>query len=107
MVVSNDFGSVRVGVFPTDVWMVGENVTNLVLWLDASREDSFELNNSIIQNWKDLSGQGNDMNITDGNASLTGLLNGRSVASTMETILLPPPRILVRIWTKAVIQSWP
>ena len=37
VVVSNDFGSVESGVFSTDVWMVGENVTNLVLWLDASR----------------------------------------------------------------------
>jgi hypothetical protein len=80
VVVSNDFGSVESNVALTDIWMVGENIANLVLWLDASREDSFVLNNSIIQNWKDLSGQGNDMNITDGNASLTGILNGRSVA---------------------------
>ena len=80
VVVSNDFGSVESAAFSTDVWMVGEDITDLVLWLDASRSSSFELNNSIIQNWKDLSGQGNDMNVTDGNASLTGQLNGRSVA---------------------------
>jgi N-acetylneuraminic acid mutarotase len=81
VVVSNDFGSVESNVALTDVWMVGENVTNLVLWLDASREGSFVLNNSIIQNWKDLSGQGNDMNITIGNPTLTGQLNGLSVAA--------------------------
>ena len=32
-------------------------------------------------NWKDLSGNGNDMNITIGNPSLTGQLNGLSVAA--------------------------
>ena len=80
VVVSNDFGSVQSNPTMLDVWTVGGNLSDLALWLDASREDSFVLNNSIIQNWKDLSGKGNDMNVIDGNASLTGVLNGRSVA---------------------------
>ena len=79
VVVSNDFGSVETGVIEINIWIVG-NVQNLALWLDASNTGSFVLSNTIIQNWKDLSGNGYDMNITDGNASLTGLLNGKTVA---------------------------
>jgi hypothetical protein len=80
VIVSNDFGSVESGKAGMDVWNVGDDVSNVSLWLDASNFGSFELSSSVIQNWRDLSGQGNDMNITDGNASLTGVLNGRSVA---------------------------
>ncbi len=80
VVVSNDFGSVQSGEVEVNIWNVNENVQNLALWLDASKVGSFELSNNVIQNWRDLSGNGNDMNITSGNASLTGLLNGKSVA---------------------------
>ena len=80
VVVSNDFGSVESGIVEINIWTVNENVQNLALWLDASNAGSFVLSNTIIQNWKDLSGNGNDMNITDGNASLTGHLNGKTVA---------------------------
>jgi len=64
-----------------DVWNVGDDVSNVSLWLDASNFGSFELSSSVIQNWRDLSGNGNDMNITIGNPSLTGQLNGLSVAT--------------------------
>ena len=72
VVVSNDFGSVESGEAGMDVWNVGDNVSNVSLWLDASNVGSFELSSSVIQNWRDLSGNGNDMNISNGNPSLTG-----------------------------------
>ena len=81
VVVSNDFGSVESGEAGMDVWNVGDNVSNVSLWLDASNVGSFELSSSVIQNWKDLSGNGNDMNISNGNPSLTGQLNGKTVAA--------------------------
>ena len=81
VVVSNDFGSVESGEADMDVWNVRDNVSNVSLWLDASNVGSFELSSSVIQNWRDLSGNGNDMNITIGNPSLTGQLNGLSVAT--------------------------
>ena len=81
VVVSNDFGSVESGEAGMDVWNVGDNVSNVSLWLDASNVGSFELSSSVIQNWRDLSGNGNDMNISNGNPSLTGQLNGKTVAA--------------------------
>jgi hypothetical protein len=81
VVVSNDFGSVESGEAGMDVWNVGDNVSNVSLWLDASNVGSFELSSSVIQNWRDLSGNGNDMNIPNGNPSLTGQLNGKTVAA--------------------------
>ena len=81
VVVSNDFGSVESGEAGMDVWNVGDNVSNVSLWLDASNVGSFVLSSSVIQNWRDLSGNGNDMNISNGNPSLTGQLNGKTVAA--------------------------
>ena len=80
VVVSNDFGSVESGKADMDVWNVGDDISNVSLWLDASNVGSFELSSSVIQNWRDLSGNGNDMNIPNGNPSLTGQLNGKTVA---------------------------
>jgi hypothetical protein len=81
VVVSNDFGSVESGQADMDVWNVGDDVSNVSLWLDASNFGSFELSSSVIQNWRDLSGNGNDMNISNGNPSLTGQLHGKTVAA--------------------------
>jgi hypothetical protein len=81
VVVSNDFGSVESGDAGMDLWNVGDDVSNVSLWLDASNVGSFELSSSVIQNWRDLSGNGNDMNISNGNPSLTGQLHGKTVAA--------------------------
>jgi N-acetylneuraminic acid mutarotase len=81
VVVSNDFGSVESGQADMDVWNVGDDVSNVSLWLDASNVGSFELSSSVIQNWRDLSGNGNDMNVSNGNPSLTGQLHGKTVAA--------------------------
>ena len=40
--VSNDFGSVESGEADMDVWNVGDNVSNVSLWLDASNVGSFD-----------------------------------------------------------------
>jgi hypothetical protein len=55
VVVSNDFGSVESGKAGMDVWNVGDDISNVSLWLDASNVGSFELSSSVIQNWRDLS----------------------------------------------------
>ena len=80
VVVSNDFGSVESGEADIEVWNVGDDVSNVMLWLDASNIGSFEISNTVIQNWRDLSANGNDMNISNGNPSLTEQLNGKTVA---------------------------
>jgi N-acetylneuraminic acid mutarotase len=81
VVVGNDFGNMESGEVGMDVWNVGDDVSNVSLWLDASNVGSFELSSSVIQNWRDLSGNGNDMNISNGNPSLTGQLHGKTVAA--------------------------
>jgi len=71
---------VESGEADIEVWNVGDDVSNVMLWLDASNIGSFEISNTVIQNWRDLSANGNDMNISNGNPSLTEQLNGKTVA---------------------------